>query len=140
MYQKILVPVSAKHSGARANKALVHAAKICTGEIVLLHVANPVSNFVGGEARKAREQEMEIEGLTLLAPMLEELDKAGIRHRTRVKAGMVTEVIVNVAQEEKADLIVMFTDGRDSLKDLLFGSITERVLYMTDLPVLVVRR
>lgn len=140
MYQKILVPVSAKHSGARANKALTHAAKICEGEIVLLHVADPVSNFVGGEARKERQREIEIEGLSLLAPILEELDKAGIKHRTRVKPGMVTEVIVEVAREEGADLIVMFTDGRDSLKDLLFGSITERVLYMTDLPVLVVRR
>ncbi len=140
MYQKILVPVSAKHSGARANKALAHAAKICEGEIVLLHVAESVSNFVGGETRKERQQAIEIESLAMLAPMLEELDEAGIRHRTRVKPGMVTEVIVDVAQEEGVDLIVLFTDGRDSLKDLLFGSITERVLHMTDLPVLVVRK
>ena len=45
-----------------------------------------------------------------------------------------------MAHEEKVDLIVMFTDGRDGLEDMLFGSITERVLRETDIPLLVVRR
>ena len=46
---------------------------------------------------------------------------------------------MRVADEENADLIVMFTDGRDGLGDLLIGSITERVLRNTDTPLLAVR-
>ena len=38
-----------------------------------------------------------------------------------------------------AKVIVMFTDGRDGLGDLLIGSITERVLRNTDTPLLAVR-
>ena len=43
-----------------------------------------------------------------------------------MEEGTPAETIVRVADEENADLIVMFTDGRDGLGDLLIGSITER--------------
>ena len=49
MYKKILVPVSMKHSGDRTHKVLAHAMGICDGEIVLLHITNPVPSLVGGE-------------------------------------------------------------------------------------------
>lgn len=140
MYKKILVPVSMKHSGDRTHKALAHAMGICDGEIVLLHITNPVPSLVGGAARKELVDEETSAGRAALAPLLEKLDEAGIRHHTRIDFGIVATVIVKVAHEEKVDLIVMFTDGRDGLEDMLFGSITERVLRETDIPLLVVRR
>ena len=67
------------------------------------------------------------------------LEKDGVSFHTRVEEGTPAETIVRVADEENADLIVMFTDGRDGLGDLLIGSITERVLRNTDTPLLAVR-
>ncbi|MCR5563616.1 MAG: universal stress protein, partial [Desulfovibrio sp.] len=51
-----------------------------------------------------------------------------------------TESIVKTAKEQNADLIVMFTDGRDTVSDMMLGSCTERVLRETDVALLAVRK
>lgn len=140
MYKKIIVPVSSRKSGERTRKALAHARALCKGELVLLHVTEPLPNLVGGEARMELKNDARAMGLTLLCPFLDELERAGIKFQTRVEEGNIAETIVRIAHEEEADLIVMFTDGRDNLEDMLFGSITERVLRETDTPLLAVRR
>ena len=139
MYKKILLPVSGKSHGQRAQKALKHAMGLCSGEIILLHVTEPLPQIVGGEAHAELKREEAAKGLTLLCPPIETLDKAGISFHTRVEEGTPAETIVRVAHEESADLIVMFTDGRDGLSDMLIGSITERVLRNTDVTLLAVR-
>lgn len=139
-YSKILLPVSGKTCGKRANKALQHAMQLCAGEIILLHVTPPLSQMVGGEAHAQLKREENAQGQTCLGPAIQELEKTKIPFRTRVEEGTPAETIVRVAHEENADLIVMFTDGRDGLEDLLIGSITERVLRNTDTALLVVRR
>ncbi len=94
---------------------------------------------MGGEAHVELKREEAAKGLTLLCPHTETLEKAGISFHTRVEEGTPAETIVRVAHEENADLIVMFTDGRDGLSDMLIGSITERVLRNTDVTLLAVR-
>ncbi len=139
MYKKILLPVSDKSHGQRTEKALKHAMGLCSGEIILLHVTEPLSQIVGGEAHVELKREEAAKGLTLLCPHTETLEKAGISFHTRVEEGTPAETIVRVAHEENADLIVMFTDGRDGLSAMLIGSITERVLRNTDVTLLAVR-
>jgi nucleotide-binding universal stress UspA family protein len=65
-------------------------------------------------------------------------DFAGCRVTPRVEQGAAWERIVAVAREEKADLIVMATQGADSLGDRLLGSQTERVIRHAPCPVLAV--
>lgn len=86
------------------------------------------------------KREETAQGLTYLGPAIQELEKAKIHFHARVEEGTPAETIVRVAHEENADLIVMYTDGRDGLEDLLIGSITERVLRNTDTALLAVRR
>lgn len=128
MYKKALLPVSGDNRGHRASIALKRAMEVCDGEIVLLHVTEPVPQTVGGETRFQLERDNQTQGMMVLAPIIERLEAAGAHFHTRVVGGIPADVIVNVADEEKADVIVMFTDGRDGLEDMLFGSITERVL------------
>lgn len=115
MYKKVLLPVSGKKHGERAHQALKHALGLCSGEIILLHVTEPLSQIVGGEAHTELKREEAAKGLTLLCPLIEILEKDGVSFHTRVEEGTPAETIVRVADEENADLIVMFTDGRDGL-------------------------
>jgi nucleotide-binding universal stress UspA family protein len=55
----------------------------------------------------------------------------------RFDSGSVASRIVQVAAEERADLVVMATRGHDSLHDKLLGSNTERVVRHSPCPVLV---
>ncbi len=139
MYSKVLLPVSGKTHGERSRKALAKALGVSAGEIVLLHVTEPISQVVGGEAHTELQREASARGLTLLCPIIETLETAGVAFHTRVEEGTPAETIVRVADEEKVDLIVMYTDGRDGLGDMLLGSITERVLRNTSVDLLAVR-
>jgi nucleotide-binding universal stress UspA family protein len=49
------------------------------------------------------------------------------------------EAIINTAKTKGADLIVMASHGRSGVKAALLGSVTQKVLSHTQLPVLVVR-
>jgi nucleotide-binding universal stress UspA family protein len=64
-------------------------------------------------------------------------DFAGLPVAAQVHRGSVWDVIVRVAREERADLIVMATRGHDSLADRVMGSNTERVVRHAPCPVLV---
>ncbi len=138
-YERVLLPVSGKHSGERALKALSQARKLDPREIILLHavapsVGSPMPNLTSDK------QDVTVKAEALLAPLAAELDHAGIAHQTVILHGLPVETIVKTAMEMDAEAIVMFSDGHDDLADKLFGSITEHVLRSTPLPVLVVRQ
>ena len=136
IYQRVLVPVSGKNSGERASRALRHARTLCSGEIILLHVTEALPKLVGGAAHTELERSDAARGETLLAPLKQD----GVACRCIVREGLPADTIVTVGHEEGVDMIVMYTDGRDGLADMLIGSITERVLRNTDIPLLAVRR
>lgn len=140
MYKRVLLPVSGESRGQRANIALKKALQVCDGIIILLHVTEPIPQTVGGENRLGLERENRAQGMLVVTPIIEQLEAAKVHFHTCIEAGTVAETIVRVADEENADLIVMFTDGREDLKDYLLGSTTERVLRNTGTDLLAVRR
>ncbi len=56
-----------------------------------------------------------------------------------VAAGLPADIIVRVAHERGADLIVMGTHGRTGLPHMLLGSVAEKVVRLPPCPVLTVR-
>ncbi|MEG2172319.1 MAG: universal stress protein [Desulfovibrionaceae bacterium] len=140
IYERILLPVSGKFKGERAQKALVHALKLTSAELVLLHAYQPLPKIVGGEAHTALVAEATSNSLTLLSTIINQVQQAGLPYKIRIVEGAPAEAIIHIADEEKCDLIVMYTDGRDDLADMLMGSVTERVLRNTDVPLLAIRR
>ena len=50
MYKTILIPVSGKNGLDRTKSALNHAKNLACGDIVLLHIFEPLPQIVGGEA------------------------------------------------------------------------------------------
>jgi nucleotide-binding universal stress UspA family protein len=65
------------------------------------------------------------------------LDKVKVRQI--VEVGAPYKEIVQKAEEEKADMIVMSTHGRTGLEHLMLGSVTEKVLAHAPCPVLSIR-
>jgi nucleotide-binding universal stress UspA family protein len=61
---------------------------------------------------------------------------AGVRHEVLVASGNAAPEILNLAAERKIDLIVMGTHGRTGLKLFLLGSVAERVVRESPVPVL----
>ncbi len=55
-----------------------------------------------------------------------------------VVAGDASEEIINYIQEHHIDLVIMGTHGRKGMDKILFGSVAERVLKTSPVPVMVV--
>ena len=70
-----------------------------------------------------------------LDALVAELGDAGVRARAISREGRPDEVIVSIARDESADLIVMGTHGRRGVSHLFLGSVAERVLRLAPCPV-----
>jgi nucleotide-binding universal stress UspA family protein len=62
-----------------------------------------------------------------------------VRATGKVVSGDAAEAIVNLTQAEKADIIIMATHGRQGLNRLLFGSVAEKVVKTSPVPVMTLR-
>ena len=70
---------------------------------------------------------------------IEEVAKSeGISVRVRIEVGDIGEKIVEVAEDEKSDLIIMGSGSRSSIKKLLLGSLLDEVTRLAPCPVLAV--
>ncbi|MCB0064038.1 MAG: universal stress protein [Caldilineaceae bacterium] len=74
-----------------------------------------------------------------LAQKCQELQQLGYRVQIHQLEGDAALAIINVAKEVHAQLIAMTTHGRSGIRRWTLGSVAERVLHETDLPVLLVR-
>ncbi len=63
-----------------------------------------------------------------------------VEYEHRLLLGDPAEMIVQLAEQEKADLIVMGTHGRSGLSRLLMGSVAEAVVRQAPCPVLTVKQ
>ena len=74
-----------------------------------------------------------------LKPAQRVLDAARVKHSMVIKRGHVAEEIINQANKDKVDLIVMGAKGRSGILDVLMGSVAQRVSSSAKQAVLLVK-
>jgi len=142
MYKKILVPLDGSKV---AEGVLPHAKSLAYSEgaeLVLLTVAaNPAMDFVFSDPGLAQDavSEQEEKSKTYISEVENGLKAEGFRVSTLLRIGSVAEVILGVAEELQADVIAMSTHGRTGPARWLLGSIAERVVHNSNIPVLLIR-
>ena len=67
------------------------------------------------------------------------LDQAGISYQFHIIAGDPAEMIVRFATEKQYDQIIMGPRGKGGLSGLLLGSITNKVMQLSNIPVLLIK-
>jgi nucleotide-binding universal stress UspA family protein len=89
----------------------------------------------------AREEGEISETREILQRMLTTANREGVSFQGISPQGLTAdEGIIQVALENRVDLIIMGSHGRTGFKRLLMGSVTERVIGQTPCPVLVVKK
>lgn len=139
---KIVIPVDFSKTSIKAIKHAAFIAKVNKGELILLNVQkkNDLIDVIF-PAFKLKDMSIVTD---FLSEKLENLagdirKEFGVKVTSLVSLGHITSEIVAVADEHKADLIVMGTHGGDSKSSLLLGSNAYRVLAKANCPVLTVR-
>ncbi|MGB8644856.1 MAG: universal stress protein [Anaerolineae bacterium] len=141
MYRKILVPLDGSSFG---EAALAHARELahCTGaEIALVRVAiQPLYEYATDPLLfQTVREDTEAASAEYLQRVAAELSADGFTATVETCTGPVAETILDYAQEIQADLIVMSTHGRSGLARWFIGSIADKIVRASTLPVLLVR-
>jgi nucleotide-binding universal stress UspA family protein len=150
MFEKVLVPLDGSKVGEAAIAVIEQLVdKLAPGikvEVKLIGVVTVLRHWVVvGEASAPvsyTDEELKIirERVTdYLNKAGEPLRKKGLSVSTMVVMGNAADEIIKAAEETKVDLIAMSTHGRSGLRRLAFGSITDKVLRHSPVPVLTVR-
>lgn len=79
------------------------------------------------------------EGEKALAGARDLLAAAGLAHEHHIVVGEPAETLSRMAREHGCDLIVIGTRGMNAFANLLMGSVTTKVLHLSEAPVLLVR-
>jgi nucleotide-binding universal stress UspA family protein len=67
------------------------------------------------------------------------LDARGMAYGYHISIGAPAEAIVQYAQEQVVDQIVMSAHGQGTLSDLLLGSVASKVAHLATMPLLLVK-
>jgi nucleotide-binding universal stress UspA family protein len=142
MFKRILIPIDSSKSSEQAARLALGFAKGIGASALVMHVAY-----------RQVLLDLESDGLERTAylrygqRLLEPWNEIGTKHEVKLETKLVeaeglgiAESIIRTAASEACDLIVMGTQGREGLERLLLGSVAERVVRLSDVPVMLVRQ
>ena len=115
-------------------------------EVVLVNIVNPAPlvapYMMAVEAVPNTEVLLEYaeeSQRALLCKASAAFEQEGVKATARAEMGQPVDVILSVAEEEKADLIVLGSRGLGGFQRLMLGSVSDGVLHHAHCPVLIVR-
>jgi nucleotide-binding universal stress UspA family protein len=124
-----------------SNRALQYAKTLAErfeATLWLVHIITHTSDLLGYEDYEKFYSKRKAGGQTLLDEALQELSNTRLDVREELQEGPEAESILNIAKNCQADLIVMGTRGHGTLKGLLVGSVSRKVIHHSSCPVMVV--
>jgi nucleotide-binding universal stress UspA family protein len=132
--KKILFPTDFSHTGDSALRLATALARDSGAELLIVHVQEPPMAYGGGELYYGVPNPA-VEDLERMLTAIKPTDP-NVRFQHRLATGDPASAIVRLAEEEKADLIVMGTHGRTGFFRLLMGSVAEAIVRRAKCPVL----
>ena len=151
MYKHLVVAVDGSETSANALKHACSVAAAGKAQLTLVHVANPAEYMALAPEflqQDSYEEAAVANGNAVLAEALEITNGAepgitGVNtHLLLANKGArkMAQELVDYADNQGADLLVLGTHGRTGLMHLLMGSFAETVMRETRLPLLIIRR
>lgn len=141
LLHRILVPTDLS---APSHKALDYARVLAAqahASIHLLYVVEPTPflSSLNDLPIMLSEEDVTAQWKRSLARLAEEHSTAEMSVTSEVRNGKAADEIVRLAEESKADMVVISTHGSTGLKHVLLGSTAEKVVRHSAAPVMVVR-
>lgn len=144
MFKHILIPVDGSPTAQKAVETAAGLAKAFGSSVTAIYVIDPYpfsglgSDFAYGQSEYLSAAATEAKEATGAAQKT--LASAGVSVKTSVvEAHAAWRGILETAEKVGADLIVMGSHGRHGLEKMVLGSVAQRVLSHSTLPVFVVR-
>ncbi|HVN49735.1 MAG TPA: universal stress protein [Bacteroidota bacterium] len=141
--KRLLVPIDFSTHSKNALKYAIPFAEQFSASIDLIYVVEPAiypADFSIGQVGFPNiEDELRTRGSNELDELIEKEIANRVPARRVVRTGKPFYEILQYAEEENIDLIVIATHGHSNVEHILFGSTAEKVVRRAPCPVLVVR-
>ncbi len=149
--KKVLIALDYNPTAQKVAEVGFSLAKSMKAEVILLHVIDdpvfystsgysPIMGFNGymdmGPVLLDSIDGLKNASLQFLEKTREHLGDKSIT--TLVKEGDFADAILDTAKEQKADIIVVGSHSRKWLENIVMGSVTEKVLHHTAIPLFIV--
>ncbi|AFL98855.1 MULTISPECIES: universal stress protein [Desulfitobacterium] len=142
MYKKILVPTDASEFSVRAFKTAVELAKLFQSEIVLIHVTYTPQTLWGNTVPYGyvfSQEDVAKNGQLALDATMAEGSAEGVKTRTVLEIGHPVIKIIDQIKKDDIDLVVIGSHGYGPITGSVLGSVSQRVLQKSPVPVLLVK-
>ena len=139
MYDAILVPTDGSPA---AERAVDHALELASTFDATVHALYVVDAALYSSLEAGIDsviEALEDDGEAAVEAVKSRCEAAGIGAETAVLVGTVHRSIRDYVDEHDIDLVVMGTHGRQGIERFILGSVTERTVRLSDVPVLTVR-
>lgn len=141
LYRNIVIATDGSENSQRAISCGVEIAKLSGATVHALYVVDTPSIISETwTAGKEMVHEMIIrEGKKVLSKVKKIIEDSGVEVKEVLLEGYPSEEIINFAENNNMDLIVMGTLGKTGLERFLVGSVAENVVRNSKVPVMVIR-
>lgn len=141
VYDDILVPTD---GSTATNRAVEHAVELAAFHDATLHALYVVNTATFASLPMESSFEgvasmLDREGESALDAVEETAEAEGVTVERNLVDGSPAREIVRYAEDDGCDLVIMGTHGRGGIDRLLLGSVTERVVRSSNVPVLTIR-
>ncbi len=152
MYKHIMVPLDGSELAECVFSQLETVVKSCqiAPKVTLVRVVTPlklyggfefggVPEYISPEQIQRLEDDSAKAAQVYLTKQVQLLKNDGITAEAKVVFGLASESLTDYAEKNGVDLIVIATHGRSGITEWFWGSVAERVLKTSKIPILMVR-
>lgn len=122
--KKILVPVDGSVSGCKAVDEAIYLAEKCKAKMDFVYVASEINKDIPSH---------------LVFDRIWQKIPEGIKADKHVETGGIAKAILKVAEAENSDMIIMGSRGLGIFKGALLGSVSQKVIEESKIPVMVIK-
>ncbi len=147
MYKKILVPLDGSEL---AECVLPHVEsfknRFPESHFVFVHVLIPIAAYLNQESYSGSVDKLKImesaritDAQDYLTRVIDRLSADAAKFDTDVLVGRAADKLAGYAEKNEVDLIIIATHGRSGVSRWVRGSVAEKILHSSNVPVLMVR-
>lgn len=138
-YEDVVVPTDGSETATAAANGAIELASALDATLHAISVVDEAS--LGFDVRSAAvSEELEADAAQAVADVADRASDAGVENVESVRHGTVHREILDYVEENDVDAVAMGTTGRSGTDRVLLGSVTERIVRTSPVPVWAIRR
>ena len=139
MYKRLLLAVDGSENSLRATDEAVKIASLISDcRIEIIYVAD-YSKSKNEILHSQGKEELEYTRRKKLSSIEEKVKSKNIEYKLEILHGYPGPTIIEYANKEKVDMVVIGSRGLNSLQEMVLGSVSHKVMKRVNCPALIVK-